>query len=321
MLDSPESAEWMAILGYENANLQAAFAHAVESGNAEYAQRIVASAWRFWQARGHLAEGTTAASTALALEGSSIGVRASALDAAGSIAYWVGDRQATRAYYEEAVAIRRANDQTDGLALALYNLSFPVSDDDGLEAGTILLDEAIALAEEAGDERVLMAVYMSLSRAWIGTSPERAHEFAELAIRYAERVSDPLIRAWARSVQGVILRETGDFPAAVKILQTSLATFRDLEDYSGITVNLAGLANLAEAVDDSAMALYIVGAVWKLRGDTGIGIDTAIDDTVQRYAKQEAVDELPPNLRERYDAGYADPLATSIEAVLRWHVG
>ena len=113
-LDGPGAAGWTTILVTDNPNIQAAFAHAVSVGDADSAQRIVAAAWRFWQARGHLAEGTKAAEVALALDGSSDHVRAAALDAAGSIAYWSGDRPMTRRYYEDAVALFRTLDEAYG---------------------------------------------------------------------------------------------------------------------------------------------------------------------------------------------------------------
>ncbi|MGI9666726.1 MAG: ATP-binding protein [Acidimicrobiia bacterium] len=317
-LDGKDSKDWMTKLGVENANLQTALSHAVAVGDADTAQRIVSAAWQFWKTRGHLVEATDAASSALALDGSLPEVRAEALDAAGSIAYWVGDAPATRSYYEEAVAIRRDHDITDGLAAALYNLSFPVTDEDGLEAATELLDEASEVAAEEGNDRLVAYAHVAVARTWLNQSPERALENSQKAIDAFKIVDDPISEAWAMAIRSAALHHLGDHRAATRDLQVGLVVFAEANDLSGIAVTMTGVADNARRLGDDVEALYFVGAVRALRESSGIGVQTALDATVQEFSDAGAVEALEPELRTAYELGHSDPLDTSISKALAY---
>ncbi len=317
-LEGPDSAEWMQILGRENANLQAAFAYAVETNNADIAQRVVSAAWRFWQSRGHLVEGKDAATRALALEGGSGPVRAAALDAAGSIAYWTGDSVACRSFYEQAVEIRRKGDDKKSLLNALYNLSFPVSDEDGLEAATTILDEALVLAEEIGDERMLGMIFTALSRTWLDASPEDSHRYAGKAIQAGENIGDPIFVAWATSLLAGTEHVMGDPALAAASLQKGLRTFHEHGDLSGIAVDITGLADIARQVGDDSSALYFVGVVTLIREDSGIGIQTALDSTLMEFSTPESIAALSPDLAAAYKSGRSEPPNAAVARALEW---
>lgn len=315
-LDGADSAKWMSRLGAENANLQNALSFAIESGDADTAQRIVSAAWRFWQSRGHLAEGSAAASAALALEGSSAMVRAEALDAAGSIAYWVGDAEATRRYYDQAVAVRREHGITSGLATALYNLSFPVLDQDGIEAATAVLNETIEAAKAEGSDRYQAMSLIAIARTWLVEDPALALEYAEKGVEATTHLGDPSSAAWSLAIRSAANHHLGEHTASALDLQSSLRVFANLNDLSGIAVTLTGIAENARRLGDSTLALYFVGAVAALRESSGIGIQTALDDTVREYSDGEALDSLSEELRASYDEGVSDPLAAAIERAL-----
>lgn len=320
-LDLADSAKWMAVLATENANIQVALDHALEVQDADAAQRIVASAWRFWQSRGHLAEGFGTARAALALDGSTALVRAEALDAAGSIAYWTGDAEATRSYYEAAIRIRREEGSTAGLANALYNLSFPVADADGLEAATVILDEAIELATAGEDQRVLSLSYAALSRSWLDTSPELSREYAQKAIDGAIALDDPISEAWATSLHAAASHGLGNHATSTRYLQRALTVFVEHEDLTGIALDLAGIAESARRMGNDAFALYLVGAVSSLREESGIGVRTAIDGTVNEFSTAEAIAALPDDLRATYERGRIADLDDAIGAALAWDPG
>ena len=66
------------------------------------------------------------------------------------------------------------------------------------------------------------------------------------------------------------------------------------------------------------MALYTVGVVSKLREETGIGVNTAMDETIKMFATPESIAALAPNLQARYHKGRSDSLDTAIADVLAW---
>jgi hypothetical protein len=56
-LGGADQGEWLDRLDLEHANLRAALRWAVEAGETDRAQEAAGAIWRFWQQRGHLAEG------------------------------------------------------------------------------------------------------------------------------------------------------------------------------------------------------------------------------------------------------------------------
>jgi tetratricopeptide (TPR) repeat protein len=319
-LDGAGAAEWTAILATDNPNIQAALAHAVSTGDADAAQRIVAAAWRFWRARGHLDEGTNAATAALALEGSTDQVRARALDAAGSIAYWCGDRPTTRRYYEDAVATYRALDDPQGLAGALYNLSFPVVDEDGLDVGTAMLEEAITMAEAAGDRVIVGGAHAALGRALFLTSPEIARDHAQKAIVETEALGNLAGTGWAYLVLGSASNLLGDNPAAVESFQHALRIFVDLNDLSGTAAQLGAMSVIAHQVGEEVTALYFAGAVTHLWDETGLAGVTHLDSVLKEFITPEALASRPPDVLESFEAGRTADLGAVIDASLVWSV-
>jgi predicted ATPase/class 3 adenylate cyclase len=121
--------EWLATLELEQENLRVALDHAEHASDPDEVAtglRTAAAVWRFWQQRGHMAEGRQRLSRLVALPGASRpdAPRAQALEALGSLEYWLNDHKAMRAAYEEASDIAEELGDRRLLAESLYNLSF-----------------------------------------------------------------------------------------------------------------------------------------------------------------------------------------------------
>jgi predicted ATPase len=56
-LTADDQIEWLDRCDWEHPNIRAALRWAVEAGEADRAQEAAGALWRFWQQRGHLAEG------------------------------------------------------------------------------------------------------------------------------------------------------------------------------------------------------------------------------------------------------------------------
>ena len=65
-LEGPDAAVWLRRLDDDHENLVAAAEHAAAAGDAETAQRLTGALWRFWLARGAVAEGRRLVGAALA---------------------------------------------------------------------------------------------------------------------------------------------------------------------------------------------------------------------------------------------------------------
>jgi tetratricopeptide (TPR) repeat protein len=150
-LTGDDQRAWLDRCDREHANIRAALRWAIEAGEAGGAQESAGSLWRFWQQRGHLAEGRRWLEEILAMpsrQGPTPG-RAKALTGAGGIAWWQNDHDAARAFYEEALAIERELGDPGRMAEALYNEAFVVAAGGDLEFAARLLDESLDLFRRA----------------------------------------------------------------------------------------------------------------------------------------------------------------------------
>ena len=125
-LPGPEQPRWIARLEPDDANLLAATRHAIDIGDTDSALRLVASSWRYLQVTGRLDESRTLIDRALRMVGADAPTRARlwALGAAGSVAYWFGDAERTRACYEAQLELAQELGDPEGEADAWLNLSY-----------------------------------------------------------------------------------------------------------------------------------------------------------------------------------------------------
>ena len=139
--------------------LRAAIAFAVETGDAHLGMRLVYALWRFWQSRAHLQEGAERVATVLAIPTDELRteLRARALEAGGGIAYWRGDLDSGRRYYDEALEIAARSAIEHLVADGLYNAAMvrnvlEINPRAIVDHSIAMLNEAIALYRETGDQ-------------------------------------------------------------------------------------------------------------------------------------------------------------------------
>jgi predicted ATPase/class 3 adenylate cyclase len=193
----------------EHDNVRGALRWAIDHGDAESGLRIAGALWRFWQVRNHLVEGRSWTEAVLALPAASspTAARAKALGALGSLAYYLQDRPAVRAAYEESLAISRELGDERGEANGAYNLAFALMVDQEMEGAEMLLRRAA-----------------DLHRA-LGQSVQMAHANAALGLT-------------------LILGE-GDLDAAERLVEGAHRTFEEAGEWWGIALTTGQMAGLA----------------------------------------------------------------------------
>ncbi|MDQ4059139.1 MAG: adenylate/guanylate cyclase domain-containing protein, partial [Actinomycetota bacterium] len=130
-LVAEDQGEWLDRCDREHANIRAALRWAIDAGEVERVQESAGALWRFWQQRGHQAEGRRWLDETLAMPSDKPSpARAKAMIGAGGLAWWQQDRDAARASYEGALAIERELGDPARIGEALYNLSFVIAGDD-----------------------------------------------------------------------------------------------------------------------------------------------------------------------------------------------
>ena len=276
-LTGPDSGTWLDQLEREIHNFRAALQWTIDRGRVDLGMRMAAALWRFWQIRGHIGEGRGLIAQLLALGGDvSPAVRASALSAAGSLAYWHNDGAAAVTYYEAAVELRRGGDDPAELAAALYDLGHALSALDqvrDLERGRILEHEALEIHRTLGNP---------IGVAWLTWALGCNSHFAEAHVAADEELSTSveLFRAldnqfglaWSLTMSGLAAARLNHRDRAGASWREALEIFAAVEDVSGIDTVLEHLARLALASDDPRRAIRLATAAARVRGRSESGI-------------------------------------------------
>jgi len=129
-LFSPEQNIWLARLEDEHSNLQSALTCLREEGRALSGLRLAGALWRFWEVRGHLAEGQTWLSEMLRgvsqaegqepVSGAESVARAKALLGAGVCAYYQRDHAGAAALLAQSLGLYRTLDDRQGVGRVLF---------------------------------------------------------------------------------------------------------------------------------------------------------------------------------------------------------
>jgi tetratricopeptide (TPR) repeat protein len=271
-LTGEDQGAWLDRCEREHANLRAALRWAVDAGEADRAQEAAGALWRFWQQRGHLAEGRRWLEELLALPSGQrrTPARAKALAGAGGIAWWQEDIPAASGFYEEALAIERELGDPARIAEALYNQAFVAGAAGDFDAAGRMFEESLELFRRAGDE-------VGATRPlWMSVVRELAAGTWDPAISTAEEVVAILRRAGDRRQLGdvlvgtaVVYAHAGRLADARSALQEAMELFRALDSSTGVVWVVQGLSYLARWEERFEDAVRLAGAVESLREQVG----------------------------------------------------
>ncbi|HSF03926.1 MAG TPA: hypothetical protein VLA62_13010, partial [Solirubrobacterales bacterium] len=169
-LMGPEQRRWLDRLEQEHDNLRAALRWSLSAGQTEVALRLIANLWRFWQMRGYLVEGYGHAAAVLSAvtPQDDPATVADALEAAGGLAYWLGDEAAVT-LYERALALHRERRDRSGEARQWYNLAgaytMTVDRATGLPKARDAAQRAVDMYRELGDEPALARALWAMANS------------------------------------------------------------------------------------------------------------------------------------------------------------
>jgi tetratricopeptide (TPR) repeat protein len=198
-------------LDEEHDDLRAALNWCRDSGSVEAGLDLAVRLWRFWNLRGHRREGLARLEDLLARGPASPSVRARALNAAGNLAWPMGELERAAAAYGEALALHRSVGNDVGVVTTLDGLASVARLRGRLPEALDLGEEVIALARRL-DDRYGLAMYLN---------------------NYA-----------------ITLMHAGQPARATALHEEALAIRRELGDAYGVGMSLLNLANLARAAGE-----------------------------------------------------------------------
>jgi len=220
-LKGADQAPWLERLEKEYDNIRFALDWSLKEGESEPGLRFCRGLWRFWWLRGHFAEGRGWCERLLGKPAAEhrTRARANALNAAGVLAYFLGDYPSAQARHEESLSIMRDLKYREGVAASLSNLGMVASRQGNGPAAWALYEESLSTCRELGDRSGTALSLMNL---------------------------------------GTVAHDRGDWDAARTLHEEGLAIHRELGDRWGIATSLYNLASTAFARNDypAARALF-----------------------------------------------------------------
>jgi predicted ATPase/DNA-binding CsgD family transcriptional regulator len=260
LLDMRQSL-WLRRLEHECDNLSAALHWLLECKAAEEALRLAGALRKFWLLRGSLSEGSGFLERALAASREdnisvSPQVRAKALYAAGSLAYWQSDFEQARLLAEEGLELFRQGGDTRGEANALRFLGIiedSLGDDD--TAGNAFFEESLRLFREAGDGAGTATILLTLGvLALFQGEFARAQELWGESLAVFRTLGDSWHIALALHFLGWASYCQGAYAAARHLSEESVALFRTLRNPAFTAEALTILAYEVAALGEEATA-------------------------------------------------------------------
>jgi len=260
------SRQWLDRIDLDHDNVRSALKWAIEGGEVDLAFTFCFGLWRFWHMRGWLQEGRRLVEMALSLEGGSIAGRRDALEAAGGLAYWQADSEATVTYYGQALELARQVDDRARLADALYNYSVPLTVYGRADSARAYAEEALAIGRELGDrERLGTYTWGMGSVHYFDGEYEQALAFYTEAAKHLEGTDAVFQIGWSEYMIATSLIRLGRTAESEPHLRGGLRIFAEAGDISAFALHVRDFAELAILRGDHETALRLAGAAAALQ--------------------------------------------------------
>ena len=268
----PKANAWLDRLDTDQDNLRAALQNAADDGRDDLALGMGGAMWRFWQLRGHLAEGRSALEALLSRAGfdGPTQARARALAGLGGVTYWQGDMAAAGTAYDEGLAIQRTLDDPAGLAEALYNAGFVAAVGNELATARALYDESLGILTRTGDQPGVVRTREAISFLLFHQAEfAEARAIQEGNLRAFREAGETFRVAVGSGFLSLLRAKDGEVAAARAIQVEAIGTFRAAGDTQSLVRTLIMAAAVAVLEGDLRRAATLSGAGDVLREPLG----------------------------------------------------
>jgi predicted ATPase/transcriptional regulator with XRE-family HTH domain len=269
----PEQNTWFARLEAEHSNLRAALQWMADHGEGEHGLRLAGALWRYWEVRGHLAEGLAWLTEMLRLPSSPAGkeagtaadpaTRAKALLGVGVCNYYQRDNPAAAAQLDASLELYRVLGDRQGMASALFYLGWLANDRGDFARARSLLQESVAICREIGDRQGLgrALARLGLVDFWAGDAAA-ARPLVEQGLALSRELDDKLGTAWWLEMLSLVLYFLGEPGPARVLAEEGVLRCRELGDRRDLAGTLVGLSLAAFEQGDTENAhLHLKEAV------------------------------------------------------------
>jgi predicted ATPase/class 3 adenylate cyclase len=267
------SGEWLGRLEREHDNLRAALDRFGASGETELALRLAGALSRFWDEKGHLAEGRRRLESALRADNRPTAARAKALNGAADMAVSLGDAATAGLRAEAGLALHRALGDAWGTAESKFLLGLAVADEGDLDRAQELFEQSARQFGEVGDEQYALVANRMLAWTYYRLGDrENGRGLHEDNLRRARSVGDEHIEASTLGALAMIAVDEGRVDDAISMLKESHRIRRDLRDPIGIARDLCRVARVLASVERAGAAARLLSSSKALHEELGASL-------------------------------------------------
>nr|MBA3644414.1 tetratricopeptide repeat protein [Chloroflexia bacterium] len=277
-LDGPNSVAWFDRLETEQANLRAALRWSFDQEETAIGLGIAVGVFRFWDSRGHIAEGRAWLDRALAAAADiPLSLRSEAYQAAASLAGSQDDAHRSEALHRAALEIQRQLGDAVGIARTLGRLGRIARMRGDAAESERLLHEALTVGREFGDARGVAKVLndLGMAAAYRGDYDE-ARPLYEQARQAYQDLGDRSGAAHALNSLADLASRRGDHEEARRLGEEACQVFRQLGDLLGLAATLINLGDAYINLGDLPSALKILDEAVSLGREHGLKRSEAI---------------------------------------------
>ncbi len=252
-LFGPDQNAWFARLEEEHDNLREAFACLCEQDDPQPGLRLTGALWRFWEVRGHLAEGQARLEVMLQRAGATVApsVRARALLAAGVCGYYLSGGAKAAAQLAEGLDLLRSLGDGQGMARALCYQGLNAIDRGAFAEARVSLEESGALCREIGNRQGLNCALGGLGyMAWWAGDAGAALPLLQRAVALGKESGDRWWTAWWLLSLSFVLLDLAKPDQALGLLAECMSHFRELGDRRGLSYSLMSFGQCEMARGD-----------------------------------------------------------------------
>jgi predicted ATPase/DNA-binding SARP family transcriptional activator len=273
-LTGANQARWLDQLEAEHANLQATLRWASQSGDTELALLLAARLWRFWQLRGHFAEGRRWLEDVLAAEESASMARAKALIGLAGLCYWQGDWDAAEAAYGQARELAKGLEDWWLELEALFGVAFTLACHRGeLQAAAPIEQQFQALIAEHPEPLAIgLGLATSQMMRLFAGDLDGARSYGEQCLAGTRALGERWYESQILRTLALTSMLQRRYQQAESELRECLDIALELGDLAGVALDLDRLGQAAVALERPERAVVLAAAADRLRESVGGGL-------------------------------------------------
>jgi len=273
-LTGADQASWLDRLQAEHANLQAALAWASQTGDSDLALLLAARLWRFWQLRGHFADGRRRLQDLLAAEGPASVPRAKALIGLAGLCYWQGDWDAAEAAYRQAHELAKGLDDWWLELEALFGVAFTLACHRGdLQAAAPIEQQFQAIIDEHPEPLAIgLGLATSQMMRLFAGDLDGSRAYGEQCLAGTRTLGERWYESQILRTLALTSMLQGRYQQAEDELRECLDVALELGDLAGVAIDLDRLGQAAVALGQPERAVVLAAAADRLRESVGGGL-------------------------------------------------